>query len=181
MVQIEGDSKNRENWRVGKITALIKGLDNECRVARVKVDGKEFTRSISQLYPLEVEEEISTSDGSPIMDVPEDHLTGRVTLLPELCESVEETPSTEEGNTLENNATPTVNHDSVDKPTPVLGISIGSPSQETEVSGVHPEIIESNEPVVYSDERSEDKVRRGAAIRARENIAQWTRQLVTLL
>lgn len=57
IVQIKSDSKNREDWKVGKITSLSKGSDNLCRTAKVKVGDKEFTRSIAHLYPLEIEEE----------------------------------------------------------------------------------------------------------------------------
>ncbi|XP_063635169.1 uncharacterized protein LOC134805902 [Cydia splendana] len=65
VVQIKADNKNRQDWKVGKIISLEKGSDNMCRVARVKVGNKVYTRSLAQLYPLEVEdvtsEEAATS------------------------------------------------------------------------------------------------------------------------
>ncbi|XP_049866233.1 uncharacterized protein LOC126366932 [Pectinophora gossypiella] len=56
-VQLKENSKNRDNWKVGKIVELIKGADGECRVAKVKVDDSIFTRSLGHLYPLEADSE----------------------------------------------------------------------------------------------------------------------------
>ena len=56
IVQIKGDSTNRLCWKIGKIVSLEKGHDNEVRAAKVNIEGKSFTRSISHLYPLEIEE-----------------------------------------------------------------------------------------------------------------------------
>ncbi|XP_073951889.1 uncharacterized protein [Choristoneura fumiferana] len=55
VVQLKDSVKNRENWKVGKISSLENGPDGECRVARVKIGNTEFTRSIGHLYPLETE------------------------------------------------------------------------------------------------------------------------------
>ncbi|XP_069358830.1 uncharacterized protein [Maniola hyperantus] len=57
IVQIKGDHPNRESWRVGKITKLMKGKDGFSRTAKVKVDNSEYIRSISHLYPLEMDEQ----------------------------------------------------------------------------------------------------------------------------
>lgn len=62
IVQMRGDTKNRENWKVGKIISLHKSDDGFCRTAKIKVGCTEFTRSISQLYPLEIEEDMEFSD-----------------------------------------------------------------------------------------------------------------------
>ncbi|XP_061708370.1 uncharacterized protein LOC133520175 [Cydia pomonella] len=56
IVQIKGDTKNRVNWKVGKIVSLRKGADGLCRVATVRVGDTEYTRSIAHLYPLEIED-----------------------------------------------------------------------------------------------------------------------------
>lgn len=53
-VQIKDDGP-RVKWRTGKICNLIKSKDGEVRVAVVRSDGKELTRSIKHLYPLEIE------------------------------------------------------------------------------------------------------------------------------
>ncbi|XP_063535382.1 uncharacterized protein LOC134745317 [Cydia strobilella] len=62
IVQIKGESKNRGNWKVGRITELLKGIDGLCRVAKVKVGEAIFTRSIAHLYPLEAEESLLSED-----------------------------------------------------------------------------------------------------------------------
>ncbi|XP_063391759.1 uncharacterized protein LOC134677258 [Cydia fagiglandana] len=56
IVQIKGDTKNRINWKVGKIVSLKEGADGLCRVATVRVGDTEYTRSIAHLYPLEIED-----------------------------------------------------------------------------------------------------------------------------
>lgn len=53
IVQIKDGSKNRINWKVGKIVSLLKGKDDLCRVAKVKVGNSECTPSVAHLYPLE--------------------------------------------------------------------------------------------------------------------------------
>lgn len=40
VVQLKGETKNREGWKVGKIVSLFSGADGLCRVARVKIGGK---------------------------------------------------------------------------------------------------------------------------------------------
>ncbi|XP_037294022.1 uncharacterized protein LOC119188469 [Manduca sexta] len=55
IVQLK-ENKNREDWKVGKIVSLIRGSDGQCRIAKVKVGNSIFTRSITHLYPLEIEE-----------------------------------------------------------------------------------------------------------------------------
>lgn len=54
IVQIK-DEGNRTGWKVGKITSTITSSDGKIRVAKVKSGEKEFTRSISHLYPLELD------------------------------------------------------------------------------------------------------------------------------
>lgn len=71
IVQIRGDSKNRESWKVGKIVSLSPGVDGHIRVAKVKVGTTEYTRSISQLYPLEVNE-IDDETQAKVVDQPSD-------------------------------------------------------------------------------------------------------------
>lgn len=72
VVQIKGEQKNRDQWKVGKISELIKGPDGEIRVAKVRVGNNDFIRSIGHLYPLEAEV-VSGHSGVPnIAKVPED-------------------------------------------------------------------------------------------------------------
>lgn len=56
IVHLKGESKNGENWRVGKITSLLQVSDGECMVTKVEVGAHEFIRSIGHLYPLEHED-----------------------------------------------------------------------------------------------------------------------------
>lgn len=56
VVQIKDDNnKNRDNWKVGRLSALVEGADGQLRIAKVKVGDKEFTRSLGHLYPLEAD------------------------------------------------------------------------------------------------------------------------------
>lgn len=56
IVQIKSDG-NRAVWKVGKIKDVIKGSDGYIRVARVEIrPGEVLTRSVSHLYPLELED-----------------------------------------------------------------------------------------------------------------------------
>lgn len=91
-VQIKGDF-NRALWKVGRISAVFKGSDDQIRVAKVQMPGGEtLTRSISHLYPLEFEDdqhphENSTSQpGKPNRDSDKqsDHTTPNIDNTPTL-------------------------------------------------------------------------------------------------
>jgi hypothetical protein len=169
IVQIKGDSKNRENWKVGKIISLTKGADDKYRVARVKVGNKEYTRSIAHLYPLEVEE----------------HINGDTASLPieKQCETtdIEERQSVridmEDVEMTDNSRI----HNEREQVNPTDTESI---SEETDpIRASSPINIDMN----YSNADDTTgaspgpRPQREAATRAREKIRQWTSSLITLL
>ena len=57
VVLIEQDNKKRMHWPIGTIMELYPSQkDNQVRVVKVKVEGKQFTRPVKRIYPFEVEE-----------------------------------------------------------------------------------------------------------------------------
>ncbi|XP_063634857.1 uncharacterized protein LOC134805492 [Cydia splendana] len=187
IVQIKGDSKNRENWKVGKIISLERGADGECRVAKVNVEGKEFIRSIGHLYPLEVEEatledpgteeriqvnpDVRETEESSLQEIAE--ISEIETRCPER-ESTEQMPqeiAVEDDVTLETNGS--------DKMlTPVERVQRNGSVERANVVTEGDEEVERVETV---SNPNEERMRRAAAVRARERIAQWTSQLIALL
>ncbi|XP_048001236.1 uncharacterized protein LOC125238008 isoform X2 [Leguminivora glycinivorella] len=187
IVQIKGESKNRENWKVGKIISLERGADGECRVAKVDVEGKEFIRSIGHLYPLEVEEarldysetgvrnqenpdvqnveESSEDRTTGVQEIESTHLEKEATgpMRPDIAE---DNDSTQETVGLEDILTP------VER-----GQENGTGESDKTVTEGN-ETTETVETVSYGNE---ERSRRAAAVRAREKIAQWTSQLIALL
>ncbi|XP_063366385.1 high mobility group nucleosome-binding domain-containing protein 5-like [Cydia amplana] len=102
IVQIKGDTKNRINWKVGKIVSLKEGADGLCRVAKVRVGDTEYTRSIAHLYPLEIEDgeeqckqtssyEESVEELVQLPDLP--RLSGKEDVTVESLKDVAESPS----------------------------------------------------------------------------------------
>ncbi|XP_048002611.1 uncharacterized protein LOC125239152 [Leguminivora glycinivorella] len=195
LVQIKGENNNRNNWRVGKIVQLIRSADGFCRVAHVKVGDNIFIRSIGHLYPLEMEcppsvqGDVKPTDTSesqeraqnPILN---DFETSQTIEIPKLNDHVEIVKENQE--TLQEN--------------PFTQCTQGRESNDdipdervrtTPPRSVHPETDETrlvdegiNEAeIVEQDEAQprEEVVRRAAAIRARERIAEWTRQLFAIL
>ncbi|XP_046973653.1 uncharacterized protein LOC124540231 [Vanessa cardui] len=72
IVQIKADG-SRANWKVGKISELIKGSDGQIRIARVKMSsGETLTRSIAHLFPLEIDESIRTDQGEQSAEISND-------------------------------------------------------------------------------------------------------------
>ncbi|XP_063631693.1 uncharacterized protein LOC134802905 isoform X1 [Cydia splendana] len=187
IVQIKGDSKNRENWKVGKIISLERGADGESRVAKVNVEGKEFIRSIGHLYPLEVEEatledpgteeriqvnpDVRETEESSLQEIAE--ISEIETRCPER-ESTEQMPqeiAVEDDVTLETNGS--------DKMlTPVERVQRNGSVERANVVTEGDEEVERVETV---SNPNEERMRRAAAVRARERIAQWTSQLIALL
>lgn len=182
IVQIRDDSKNRTNWKVGKITSLIKGHDGFVRVAKVKVNNTEFTRSVGHLYPLEADSIKETFIAeSPGTDIP------KVVNEEDTLGEVEEIRVSAKVNEVL---------------APGAGIS-SAPPTEQEVDSTDPEPVSCEESTPIQRDQStpveencpplEDMVeelsiqspgpneKRDAAIKAREKIAEWTRHLLTVL
>lgn len=195
LVQIKGESKNRNTWKVGRIVRLIQSPDGHCRVAQVQVNDRIFTRSIGHLYPLEVEEaslsEVETNEttepqvgpqGDSRQNMPDTVLTRD---LPQEVEPI--------GNLIEKQRNPRVDSTSIEEVTKSTGkdfekissIIPQQPMQEGHSETPHlEEVVDLNEEdIILQDEclPRERVTRRAAAIRARERIAEWTRQLFTHL
>ncbi|XP_073959385.1 uncharacterized protein [Choristoneura fumiferana] len=162
LVQIKAESKNRINWKVGKIVDMRESTDGKCRVAEVKVDGSILTRSIGHLYPLEVESD----------PIPDDDTSERVR------NKDQETAFNESA------------HDSVtsSRPTPqesetVDPVELAEPEVEESASamddGTPMEMSGSLD--IHGQDLVAGKERRAAAVRAREKILEWTRHLLTIL
>lgn len=185
VVQIKGESKNRNTWRVGKISSLIRGSDGLCRVAKVRVGDQEFTRSVGHLYPLEADSEAQSLGSTPV----EERVEGSVQSIevPFRAESsenlpVEQSPRASEVQVPECDSR-------LDAPSEVMEVcdnmdpgSLPTTLEETEVDVVDVEPLEElSSEVPKTIEASGSRLRREAAIRAREKIAEWTRHLLTVL
>ncbi|XP_045782904.1 uncharacterized protein LOC123879305 [Maniola jurtina] len=178
IVQIKGENKNRETWRVGKIVSLKEGSDGLCRVAIVKVGDKNFTRSIAHLYPLEVQESEEDMEERFIRDDTSSELAS-ATLAEPLEESTDRQITISEGIAQEENS-------------PMM--QIDEPIQETmECETLESESRESIGDVIDSEgvgtlardeEKEEDgrvgRVRRVAATKALQRIKEWTNNLLCL-
>ncbi|XP_045769068.1 uncharacterized protein LOC123869982 [Maniola jurtina] len=178
IVQIKGENKNRETWRVGKIVSLKEGSDGLCRVAIVKVGDKNFTRSIAHLYPLEVQESEEDMEERFIRDDTSSELAS-ATLAEPLEESTDRQITISEGIAQEENS-------------PMM--QIDEPIQETmECETLESESRESIGDVIDSEEvgilaRDEEKeedgrvgrVRRVVATKALQRIKEWTNNLLCL-
>ena len=63
IVTIHHDKLPRQQWKLGKITRLLPGKDNEIRAVELRTNDKSgksivLRRSIKHLYPLEVQERL---------------------------------------------------------------------------------------------------------------------------
>ncbi|XP_063549129.1 uncharacterized protein LOC134756230 [Cydia strobilella] len=190
VVQIKGEAKNREGWKVGKISELIKGKDGLCRVAKVKVGDSVFTRSIAQLYPLEVDEDASFQDSLKESSVNEDKDT--YVDIGELSQSL---PSrTDDSNnayapTSANNSK--ADHHKLDE---AKGSDLTMDQRElledtrlTQIRETTPEQIPSDVDSEINNEvdsNHQDELsdqRRAAAVQAMERIHRWTRELMSTI
>jgi hypothetical protein len=52
---IKGKEKNRNKWKLGKVTRLIRGKDKVVRGAKLQCDKATIERPIQLIYPLELE------------------------------------------------------------------------------------------------------------------------------
>ena len=55
IVLIKGDEKNRNKWKMGKVTKLIRGKDNVVRGVKLQCAKSTIERPIQLIYPLELE------------------------------------------------------------------------------------------------------------------------------
>ena len=51
----------RGKWPLGRIVEVVKSSDGHVRIVKVKVGGNTYTRSISKLCPLEIDECVNES------------------------------------------------------------------------------------------------------------------------
>lgn len=54
-VLVGSDNLKRLYWPIGKVIELIPGADNQERVAKVQIQGKNMVRPFQRLYPLEID------------------------------------------------------------------------------------------------------------------------------
>lgn len=173
IVQIKGDTKNREEWKVGKITSLVNGSDGLCRIAKVEVGSKEFIRSLTHLYPLELEDneeieldENTSENGNEVLQNFTEHklipMEVEVIGSEDVSDNFEKEKKDRESKTIEENSM-LEDMDNVSESTDrenLLSQKEDQPEKSVQVNnGV--------------------KQRRGAATRALEKIAEWTRNLLT--
>ncbi|XP_061724716.1 uncharacterized protein LOC133530711 [Cydia pomonella] len=151
LVQVKSDLKNRNLWKVGKIHELIRGSDGECRVARVKVDDSSLTRSIGHLYPLEVDDE------TPVVEP----------VAADATEMEEDSGELDAPNSS-NPHTPALDE------RPDVDVDTLAGCDMTSNNEVPP-------PEEQPEERGVGRIKRIAAIRARDKILEWTRHLLALL
>ncbi len=168
VVQIKGENRNREGWKVGKIISLSKGTDGLVRVAKVKVGNKEFIRSISHLYPLEIDEEEaemrSTADeldkcSSPVLVVEPKEL--------ESVPTVRGQQSTGLSEEIEN-----ICRDDIEESKDI--------HEDRSESDELQKDIDNESLIQINPQEGQSRQQRGAAIRALDKIREWTRSLLAL-
>ena len=54
VVIIKGEEQNRNLWRLGLVTELIKGKDRILRAAKIRYGKSEIERAVQHLYPMEL-------------------------------------------------------------------------------------------------------------------------------
>ncbi|XP_048000992.1 uncharacterized protein LOC125237829 isoform X1 [Leguminivora glycinivorella] len=199
IVQIKGDTKNRINWKVGKIVSLKEGADGLCRVATVQVGDTIYTRSIAHLYPLEIEDgeeqckqtshEESVEESVQVPDVP--HPTRRDDVMKESTNDVLKTSEQKSYQLTELNESEEIPSDSVllepassqlHEPEPK---SIPEPDplavkDMTFCENTDPE-THHLENIASAEHHDESRPKRAAALRALEKIKEWTSNLVAVL
>uniref|UniRef100_A0A0A9ZE20 DUF5641 domain-containing protein n=1 Tax=Lygus hesperus TaxID=30085 RepID=A0A0A9ZE20_LYGHE len=66
IVQVKDENHSRAHWRVGIISALLPSHDGNTRTARITLpSGLVLTRSISHLYPLEIDDRLEVQKDLP--------------------------------------------------------------------------------------------------------------------
>lgn len=175
IVQIKGDSKNRNDWKVGKITELIPSADGLCRAAKVQVGNSEYTRSIAHLYPLEIED--APDPVTNICDIGET----RPLVTPDI-----DTVNTEELEKIH----PQVHESTTDEITQPQAIAPMSLMEDDHVSiqaeGEDNALTEKKDESLPNRTETNNievnqRSRRAAATKAIQKIKEWTRDLTALL
>lgn len=177
VVQIKDDSKNRNEWKVGKITELIYSADSLCRAAKVRVEKNEYTRSIAHLYPLEIQDAIDPitnindkGETRPIMTFDHDTVN---------TESLEEVyPQTHY-----------LKPDEILKPQSVVPMPLKSEDcvstqfEDEEIASTEKEheLLPNTTETNNDSKDINQRYRRAAATKAIEKIKEWSRDLTALL
>ncbi|XP_063543760.1 uncharacterized protein LOC134752112 isoform X2 [Cydia strobilella] len=195
LVQIKGETSNRNNWKVGKIVQLIRSSDGYCRVAQVKAGNSIFKRSIGHLYPLELEHPPSAQgDVSTETRELQERAQGSIPSESETSQTIEVPQENEQIDIMKERqvSSEVIPIQCIEEE---RGITDDGPNERVSTTPPQPEQGETNETshpmedvsheteIVMQDESQprEEVVRRAAAIRAREKIAEWTRQLFAIL
>ncbi|XP_073961562.1 uncharacterized protein isoform X2 [Choristoneura fumiferana] len=189
IVQIKGESKNRVNWKVGKIVNLIKSSDGQFRVAQVQVKDSIFTRSIGHLYPLELDESCQSQlEEKGVERIP---ISGNIPVNGETnngISQIQKSPEDDEGNNilLKEPGTPEIapvrDIEEIGDSSEVTSEKVSQPMQVNNDEDTPSIETETNEVGMEDETHSREVVaRRAAAIRAREKIAEWTRLLFARL
>ncbi|XP_063384567.1 uncharacterized protein LOC134670677 [Cydia fagiglandana] len=186
IVQIKGEAKNREGWKVGKISELIKGKDGLCRVAKVKVGDSVFTRSIAHLYPLEADEEASFQDStkeSPVYEDKELHirtdgLSQSLPLRTEESNVYVPTSSIKDHQKLSKNNENDLTMDQSELLENTSSTQIMETTPEPVPSGIDTEM---NDEATSSHQAEPSDQRRVAAVQAMERIHRWTQELMSTI
>ncbi|XP_063532113.1 uncharacterized protein LOC134742857 [Cydia strobilella] len=208
IVQIKGDTRNRINWKVGKIVSLRESADGLCRVATVRVGDTEYTRSITHLYPLEIEEgEEHCKQTSPYNESAEEPLQ-LPDLPPPSCGNVDvqdvaESPSEQRFTPVTARddpeeevlpyASPVEERSSFKQVVESTSSKLNEPkpksmSEPEPLAVVDPEYYDHTDPELHhleeiapEGQEDESRPKRAAALRALEKIKEWTSNLVAVL
>jgi hypothetical protein len=189
VVQIKGDTKNRGNWKVGRISELLHGADGLCRVARVKVGDTVFTRSVAHLYPLEADEfqslDVSSSNRLQVEQPPNNVLeldSGRkLDLSAPVGEDLIQSQSDNMDVTDDKEVTDDkIVTDNLDE-TCISDTRNENTEMLDEEADVMIDGIEMNDGESIPTQTREGGLKRAAAVQAMEKIKEWTRHLMTTL
>lgn len=190
IVQIKGETKNRENWRVGKIVTLLRGQDGECRVARVKVGDTEFTRSIAHLYPLEMdvnkpvrnlqptERELVTSSTPTVSLTKKDH---DPVDIPQVTADIRDKAPEPMEVELDLELPDQQDAPLYPKLLPASCLENGETAETFETDTTAQ--IEQEDPAIETEEDPQERKgqQRAAFLKAQERIREWTRDLMSSL
>lgn len=177
IVQIRGEVKNRNNWKVGRISELLHGSDGQCRVAKVKVGDVTFTRSIAHLYPLETDDTVVTEDNvcpktrEPGVISEDSDINISLPVEEIVHASNEEVNDSNNLNLLKEMEVTELSQEEVD---------INAQEENNLMKDIN-EDIETHDSNLNNLPNEESKEKRVAAVQAMKKIKEWTRHLMTTL